>query len=78
MPKATSRAIEPVGMTSIGGRTSSPRRMTAALAVLLLDLGQSRAERLGTQPRTNPSNDTVQAPPWVVAVAVATAGRPVR
>src|SRR5689334_22141690 len=31
MPRATSRAIEPVGITSMGGRTSSPRRMTAPL-----------------------------------------------
>src|SRR5215213_7241262 len=31
MPRATSRATEPVGMTSIGARTSSPRRMTEPL-----------------------------------------------
>src|SRR5580765_4603229 len=31
MPSATSRAIEPVGMTSIGALTSSPRPMTAPL-----------------------------------------------
>src|SRR4051795_11870566 len=31
MPRATSSAIAPVGMTSIGGRVSSPRRITAPL-----------------------------------------------
>src|SRR3954451_12494507 len=31
MPRATSRAIEPVGMTSIGGRLFSPRRITDPL-----------------------------------------------
>ena len=31
MPRAMSRAIEPVGMTSIGARTSSPRRITEPL-----------------------------------------------
>src|SRR4029079_5173131 len=31
MPSAMSRAMEPVGMTSIGARTSSPRRMTEPL-----------------------------------------------
>src|SRR3954463_7384955 len=31
MPSATSRAIDPVGITSIGARVSSPSRMTAPL-----------------------------------------------
>src|SRR5437660_1737695 len=31
MPSATSSAIDPVGITSIGARVSSPRRMTAPL-----------------------------------------------
>src|SRR3954451_19651713 len=31
MPSATSRAIDPVGITSIGGRLSSPRRITDPL-----------------------------------------------
>src|SRR4051812_46207278 len=31
MPRAMSRAIEPVGITSIGARTSSPSRMTEPL-----------------------------------------------
>ena len=31
MPSATSSAIEPVGITSIGTRTSSPSRMTEPL-----------------------------------------------
>ena len=35
MPSATSRAMDPVGMTSIGARTSSPRRITEPLPYCL-------------------------------------------
>src|SRR5438067_706626 len=35
MPRATSRAIEPVGITAMGARPSSPRRMTEPLPYCL-------------------------------------------
>jgi hypothetical protein len=46
MPSATSSAIEPVGMTPIGTRTSSPRRMTEPLAEALVDLREGHLEGL--------------------------------
>ena len=46
MPSATSSAIEPVGMTSIGGTRVVAEAHDRALAELLLDLRHHRVEGL--------------------------------
>ena len=48
MPRATSRAIDPVGITSIGARTSSPRRITDPLPNCLSICAKRGVERLVT------------------------------
>src|ERR1700691_2642491 len=65
MPSATSRAIDPVGMTSIGALTSSPRRMTAPLPCarsMLLNAADKALSRSMPAIANPPGRDAVVEP----------------